>query len=87
MVLEACWDIADYAKGGIGNWRNFLAVAIVVRSMWGISPSARAAAQSAIGSQDNPMAQIPTRTIPPLRRPKSAKRMRREVRREAPARL
>ena len=49
MVLEACPDIADYAKGGIGNWRDFLAVAIVARSMLGISPSAWAAAQSEMG--------------------------------------
>ena len=51
MVLEACPDVADYARGGggIANWRDFLAVATVVRSMLGISPSAWAAAQSAMG--------------------------------------
>ncbi len=49
MVLDACPDIIDYAKGGIANWRDFLAVAIMVRSMLGISPSAWAAAQSALG--------------------------------------
>jgi replication initiation protein RepC len=49
MVLEACPDIADYAKGGISNWRDFLAVAAVVRSMLGISPSAWEAAQSVMG--------------------------------------
>ena len=51
MVLEACPDIIDYAKGGggIANWRDFLAVAMVVRSMLGISPSAWEAAQSAMG--------------------------------------
>ena len=48
MVLEACPDIADYAKGGIANWRDFLGAA-VVRSMLGISPSAWEAAQSAMG--------------------------------------
>ena len=46
MVLEACPDIVDYAKGGIANWRDFLCVAAVVRSMLGISPSAWEAAQS-----------------------------------------
>jgi replication initiation protein RepC len=51
MVLDACPDILDYAKGGgrISNWRDFLAVAMVVRSMLGISPSAWEAAQAAMG--------------------------------------
>ena len=49
MVLEACPDIVDYAKGGISNWRDFLGVAAVVRSMLGISPSAWEAAQSVMG--------------------------------------
>jgi len=51
MVLDACPDILDYAKGGggISHWRDFLAVAMVVRSMLGISPSAWEAAQSAMG--------------------------------------
>ena len=49
MVLDACPDIIDYSRGGISNWRDFLAVAIMVRSMLGISPSAWAAAQSALG--------------------------------------
>ena len=50
MVLQACPDIADYAKGGISNWRDFQAtVASVVRPMLGISPSAWEAAQSAMG--------------------------------------
>jgi len=49
MVLEACPDIVDYAKGGISNWRDFLIVAAVVRSMLGISPSAWEAGQSVMG--------------------------------------
>ena len=49
MVLEACPDIVDYAKGGISNWRDFLGVAAVVRSMLGISPSAWEAAQIVMG--------------------------------------
>jgi replication initiation protein RepC len=49
MVLDACPDIVDYAKGGIANWRDFLAVAIVVRSMLGISPSAWGQAQAEMG--------------------------------------
>ena len=49
MVLEACPDIRDYAKNGISNWRDFLVVAAMVRSMLGISASAWAEAQSAMG--------------------------------------
>ncbi len=49
MVLEACPDIGDYAKNGISNWRDFLVVAAMVRSMLGISASAWAEAQSAMG--------------------------------------
>jgi len=49
MVLKACPDIVDYAKGGIANWRDLQATALVVRSMLGISPSAWEAAQSVMG--------------------------------------
>jgi replication initiation protein RepC len=49
MVLDACPDIADYARGGIGNWRDFLAAALVVRTMLGISPSAWGEAQAQMG--------------------------------------
>lgn len=49
MVLNACPDIADYAKGGILNWRDMLATAAVVRSMLGISPSAWGEAQAIMG--------------------------------------
>ena len=49
MVLQACPDMLDYAKGGISNWRDFLSVAAVVRPMLGISPSAWEAAQSVMG--------------------------------------
>jgi replication initiation protein RepC len=49
MVLNACPDILDYAKGGIGNWRDFLATATMVRSMLGISPSAWEEAQVVMG--------------------------------------
>ena len=31
MVLAACPDIADYAKGGISNWRDFLCVAAILQ--------------------------------------------------------
>jgi replication initiation protein RepC len=49
MVLNACPDIVDYAKGGIGNWRDFLATAEVVRLVLGISPSAWEKAQTVMG--------------------------------------
>ena len=49
MVLNACPDIVDYAKGGIANWRDFLATAAVVRPMLGISPSAWEEAQAVMG--------------------------------------
>ena len=40
MVLDACPDIADYARAGIANWSDFVATAGLVRSMLGVSPSA-----------------------------------------------
>jgi replication initiation protein RepC len=49
MVLSACPDIIDYAKGGIANWRDFLTTAAVVRPMLGISPSAWEEAQIVMG--------------------------------------
>jgi replication initiation protein RepC len=49
MVLNACPDMVDYAKGAIGNWRDFLATAAVVRPMLGISPSAWEEAQAVMG--------------------------------------
>lgn len=49
MVLSACPDIVDYAKGGVSNWRDLLATAAVVRSMLGISPSAWEEAQKVMG--------------------------------------
>jgi replication initiation protein RepC len=49
MVLSACPDVVDYAKGGISHWRDFIATASVVRSMLGISPSAWEEAQSVMG--------------------------------------
>jgi replication initiation protein RepC len=49
MVLKACPDLADYAKGGISSWRDFLAAAAVVRPMLGISPSAWEESQTVMG--------------------------------------
>jgi len=52
MVLKACPDIVDYAKGGISNWRDFLAAAAGVRPMLGISPSAWEEAQMVLGEAE-----------------------------------
>jgi replication initiation protein RepC len=52
MVLNACPDIVDYAKGGIANWRDFLATAAVVRPMLGISPSAWEEARTVMGEAE-----------------------------------
>ena len=52
MVLSACPDIVDYAKGGIANWRDFLATAAVVRPMLGISPSAWDEARTVMGEAE-----------------------------------
>ena len=49
MVLEACPDILEYAKGGIASWRDFVSTAVVVRAMLGISPSAWEEAQTGMG--------------------------------------
>jgi replication initiation protein RepC len=49
LVLQACPDIADYARGGIGDWRDLCAAADIVRRALGVSPSAWAAARAAMG--------------------------------------
>ena len=46
MILKACPDIADYAKGEVSSWRDLLAAVAVVRPMMGISPSAWEEAQA-----------------------------------------
>jgi replication initiation protein RepC len=49
MVLDACPDIVDYSRGGIANWRDFVATAAVARSMLGVSPSAWEEARIVMG--------------------------------------
>jgi replication initiation protein RepC len=50
MVLKACPDVEDYAKGGIQNWRDLVVViATIVRPMLGISPSAWETARETMG--------------------------------------
>ncbi|PDS76153.1 plasmid replication protein RepC [Rhizobium sp. L43] len=52
-VLQACPDIADYGPSGkIGNWRDLLTAAVVVRSMLAVSPSAYEAAANVMGSEN-----------------------------------
>ncbi len=52
MVLEACPDIIDYARGGIGSWRDLATTAALVRAALGVSPSAWAQAIEALGEID-----------------------------------
>ena len=52
MVLEACPDIVDYAKGGINNWRDLATTAALVRAALGVSPDAWAQALEALGEHD-----------------------------------
>jgi replication initiation protein RepC len=52
MVIDACPDVVDYARGGIANWRDLLATMAVVRPVLGISPSAWDDACSVMGEQD-----------------------------------
>ena len=40
VVLDACPDIIDYARGGIRSYRELLTTAALVRPLLGISPSA-----------------------------------------------
>ena len=51
MILEACPDIIHYASHGMTTWRDLLAAAEVVRAALGVSPSAWADAQAALGEE------------------------------------
>ncbi|OJF97421.1 plasmid replication protein RepC [Pararhizobium antarcticum] len=53
VVLKACPTISDYGPGGvIGNWRDFMSAAVVVRSVLGVSPSAYQDACEAMGPEN-----------------------------------
>lgn len=53
MVLQACPDIVDYARGGeISSWRDLATTAATVRSALGVSPDAWAQARDAMGEHD-----------------------------------
>ncbi|KMO32413.1 hypothetical protein VQ02_23670 [Methylobacterium variabile] len=51
LVLEACPDIAAYARHGIGNWRDFLGAAVVARGCLGIAPPVWNTAVDAMGEE------------------------------------
>lgn len=51
MVLDACPDIADYARGGIVNWRDLVATAVLVCTILGVSPSAWEEAVEVMGER------------------------------------
>ncbi len=53
VVLKACQQLADYGPGGaVGNWRDLMSAAVVVRSMLGISPSAYQDACEVMGPEN-----------------------------------
>lgn len=53
LVLKACPQISDYGPGGsIGNWRDFMSAAVVIRSMLGVSPSAYQEACEVMGPEN-----------------------------------
>lgn len=53
MVLKACPTIADYGPGGaVGNWRDLMSAAVVVRSTLGVSASAYQEACEVMGPEN-----------------------------------
>ena len=53
LVLRACPEIAMYGPAGVvGNWRDLMMAAVVVRSMLGVSPSAYEEACEAMGPEN-----------------------------------
>ncbi|KQY42621.1 plasmid replication protein RepC [Rhizobium sp. Root483D2] len=53
LVLRACPAILDYGPGGdIGNWRDLISAAVVVRSVLGVSPAAYQDACMAMGQEN-----------------------------------
>lgn len=51
-VLAACPQFALYARNGIGDWRDFMQTAGLVRTMLGVSPDAWTRARRAMGDLD-----------------------------------
>lgn len=53
LVLQACPEISLYGPGGaVGNWRDLMSAAVVVRSMLGVSPSAYEEACAVLGPEN-----------------------------------
>lgn len=53
MVLQACPDIIDYAKGAeISCWRDLIDASAIVRSALGVSPDAWSQALDVLGEHD-----------------------------------
>lgn len=51
LVLKACPDIANYAKGEIISWRDLMGAAVTARSVFGVSPSAYQEACEVLGQE------------------------------------
>jgi replication initiation protein RepC len=51
LVLKACPDIANYAKGEIASWRDLMGAAVTARSVFGVSPSAYQEACEVLGQE------------------------------------
>ncbi|MDO3435001.1 plasmid replication protein RepC [Rhizobium sp. CBN3] len=53
LVLQACPEILAYGPNGvIRNWRELMSVAVTVRSMLGVSPSAYEEASNVMGAEN-----------------------------------
>jgi replication initiation protein RepC len=53
LVLRACTEISSYAPDGVvGNWRDLMSAAVVVRSMLGVSASAYQDACEVMGAEN-----------------------------------
>jgi replication initiation protein RepC len=51
LVLKACPDISNYAKGELASWRDLMGAAVTVRSALGVSPSAYQDACEVLGQE------------------------------------
>jgi replication initiation protein RepC len=51
LVLKACPDIANYAKGEIATWRDLMGASVTARSVFGVSPSAYQEACEVLGQE------------------------------------
>jgi replication initiation protein RepC len=51
LVLKACPDIANYAKGEISSWRDLMAAAVTARPVFDVSPSAYQEACEVLGQE------------------------------------